>query len=661
MQIDKRNRTELKTFFVKNAIPTESNFAELIDGMLNQKDDGIAKPPGNPLSIEATGDATGQRKVINFYDNFSDDNPSWSISLNPRVNPADAGSARAGFSIGDGAGAGRLFIDRATGNVGIATIAPANKLDILANPRTGSHATGRPLYVTGNLGEAEGVEFRHSNTTQGIGFGFNTIYATGSNADQHLHLRARGAGVISIPEHELHFGAKTRQMINLWRKGYAIGVQASTQYFRTDSNFAWYRGGEHRDVALDAGGGTPLMVIDGNGHIGIATNTPANRLDVLANPRTGTHATGRALYVTGTYKEDEGIEFRHSNGTQGIGFGFNTIYATGSNADQNLSLRARGAGVISISEHELHFGAKVRQMINLWRKGYGIGVQSGTHYFRSDSNFAWYRGGVHKDEAIDAGGGTAVMVIDGAGRVGINTAAPASLFDIAAKPRAGTHASGLVMYVTGEFKDDSNGVEFRHSNGTQGIGFGYNTIYATGTNENQDLTIKARGPKGLVRVNATALHTDRLNLGRRWQLSGVGERHGNDEWLRLLNEKGDYFGGLAADKLWSSAGMVMRSDSRLKEGIGRIQDAAGKLARITGVTFRWKDRDDSAPAQVGLLADEVEKVFPQLVETGPDGMKSLNYSGLIAPVIEAVKEQQAQIEQLKAEIARLRNEGPAAA
>ena len=43
MDIDKRNRTELKAYFVKNAIPTQSNFAELIDAMLNQKDDGIVK------------------------------------------------------------------------------------------------------------------------------------------------------------------------------------------------------------------------------------------------------------------------------------------------------------------------------------------------------------------------------------------------------------------------------------------------------------------------------------------------------------------------------------------------------------------------------------------------------------------------------------------
>ena len=86
MDVAKKSRTDLKAYFVKNAIPTESNFADLIDAMLNQKEDGLAKPAGNPLSIEATGDASSLRKAINFYESFADANPAWSISLNPRIN-----------------------------------------------------------------------------------------------------------------------------------------------------------------------------------------------------------------------------------------------------------------------------------------------------------------------------------------------------------------------------------------------------------------------------------------------------------------------------------------------------------------------------------------------------------------------------------------------
>lgn len=127
MQIDKRTRTELKQYFVKNAIPTESNFAELIDGMLSQRDDGIAKLPNDALSIEAAGD---QKKAIHFYTSFGDTDPTWVLSLNPRLVPADATTAKPGFSIGDSAGTSRLFIERSTGRIGIGTLEPKKKLHI---------------------------------------------------------------------------------------------------------------------------------------------------------------------------------------------------------------------------------------------------------------------------------------------------------------------------------------------------------------------------------------------------------------------------------------------------------------------------------------------------------------------------------------------------
>ena len=198
MDISKKSRTDLKAYFVKNAIPTESNFADLIDAMLNQKEDGVAKTAGNPLSIEATGDAASLRKAINFYESFTDTNPAWSISLNPRINPTDATTSKPGFAISDPAGTNRLFIDRSSKNVGIGTVDPRGALDVQANPRTGTHPTNRIMYVTGDSQEADGIEFRHSNGTQGIGFGYDTIYATGSNASQDLKLAARGAGSVIV-------------------------------------------------------------------------------------------------------------------------------------------------------------------------------------------------------------------------------------------------------------------------------------------------------------------------------------------------------------------------------------------------------------------------------------------------------------------------------
>jgi hypothetical protein len=63
-------------------------------------------------------------------------------------------------------------------------------------------ASGKPMFISGVIGDgtagAGGLEVRHDNLTQGIGIGYNTIYATGSTPDQSVQLKARGAGTINL-------------------------------------------------------------------------------------------------------------------------------------------------------------------------------------------------------------------------------------------------------------------------------------------------------------------------------------------------------------------------------------------------------------------------------------------------------------------------------
>src|SRR3954471_18397456 len=119
MEFKKPDRATLKSYFAKNAMPTASNFADLVDGTLNQKDDGLAKPAGEPLSVQADGDDASQKKVMNFYRNFADPKPAWTLALKPRADPNNAGTARAGWSVSDADGNSRFFIDQSSGNLGI--------------------------------------------------------------------------------------------------------------------------------------------------------------------------------------------------------------------------------------------------------------------------------------------------------------------------------------------------------------------------------------------------------------------------------------------------------------------------------------------------------------------------------------------------------------
>ena len=92
------------------------------------------------------------------------------------------------------------------------------------------------------------------------------------------------------------------------------------------------------------------------------------------------------------------------------------------------------------------------------------------------------------------------------------------------------------------------------------------------------------------------------------------------------------------------------SDIRLKENIQTIDSALSKICRIQGVSFDWQDQDRyDDQSHLGVIAQQVEEVFPELVFTSDDEMqtKSVDYIGLIAPLVEAVKELKAQNEALK--------------
>ena len=91
------------------------------------------------------------------------------------------------------------------------------------------------------------------------------------------------------------------------------------------------------------------------------------------------------------------------------------------------------------------------------------------------------------------------------------------------------------------------------------------------------------------------------------------------------------------------------SDERLKDNIQTISGLE-LISQLRGVSYDWKS---SGKASAGVIAQEVEEVMPSAVQTDADGMKSVEYDQLIAPLIEAVKELKAQNEALEARIKEL--------
>ena len=105
---------------------------------------------------------------------------------------------------------------------------------------------------------------------------------------------------------------------------------------------------------------------------------------------------------------------------------------------------------------------------------------------------------------------------------------------------------------------------------------------------------------------------------------------------------------------FTAAGEVTAfSDITLKDNIKLIEDPLSKILSIRGVTFTRNDLEDTETRHMGVIAQEIEQYFPEVVITQPDGIKTVNYGAMAGAFIEAFKEQQSQIDELRAMVQKL--------
>lgn len=137
-------------------------------------------------------------------------------------------------------------------------------------------------------------------------------------------------------------------------------------------------------------------------------------------------------------------------------------------------------------------------------------------------------------------------------------------------------------------------------------------------------------------------------------VGNVGIRAGNG--LRLYNPANTDYATISLDGVnvvqagypWNFSGTVTSSafyyssDATLKKDIQEIETPLAKIMKLKGISFSWKETDKPS---IGLIAQDVEKVFPEIVQTdNQTGLKSVEYGNLVAPLIEAMKEQQKMID-----------------
>jgi hypothetical protein len=222
------------------------------------------------------------------------------------------------------------------------------------------------------------------------------------------------------------------------------------------------------------------------------------------------------------------------------------------------------------------------------------------------------------------------------GRIGIGTITPQASLQV---------AGGAIMPAVGN--GPTAGIEFPSDPGGGGgdeafiryfVQSGETTKLLIGINNDADdsLGFHQFGGERMTIRNAnvgigTTAPTDKLHVIGDLRITGVARKPGGGSW-------------------------TSSSDLRLKKKLSALTHSLERLLQLRGVQFEWKEPEKmgnlSGP-QTGLIAQEVEKVFPEWVSSDPEGYKELTIRGFEALAIEALRELKDEIEEIKKRLAKI--------
>ena len=203
----------------------------------------------------------------------------------------------------------------------------------------------------------------------------------------------------------------------------------------------------------------------------------------------------------------------------------------------------------------------------------------------------------------------------------------------------GTWSAGAFSFSTGHktlaYKDGSTAM------GINTTAFGVNSFAAGFETTASDCGSFVIGQYNLAGYNVTSSDLE-FNASNTAFVIGNGTASENRSDALVVKFNGD--ATLAGN-------LNINSDARLKANIISLGSTLSKLLQIDGKSYTMK-KDESEKQKIGLLAQDIEKVFPELVSDS-NGIKSVNYQGLVPVLINALKEQQEEIDRLKTQEERL--------
>jgi hypothetical protein len=600
-----------------------------------------------------------------------------------------ASGAFTGAHLWYSSGSERMRIDT-SGNVGIGTTSPLGRLMAVEGSRANSTNIGNVNVYTNstaaiNLGGtiALGGTFDTAQPTSFAPFGsirgakenatnnnyagylqFNTI-ANGDVLTERMRIDSSGnVGIGGTPSGSYKLQVKNSTVY--------VGVNSDGTNGVIESNGALFVRTNTANPLVFGANTTEAMRIDSSGNVGIGTPTPGAKLDVATT-------TGFTFGAAST----AGVNI----GTQGTSGGSFMVQTASLNSSFGSGLAIDGSY------------SSLKSTVNIK----AFGVASGGGY---GSNLAFY---TSSETTLSE-----KMRIDSSGNVGIGTDTPLSKFEVRSgyitagtttatggpKILAGYYSSGAITTLGSEYSNGGPVLGYGVWPSTSAAGafissttanlsrgaytiLGNNHVWYGGTAQ----TVAIDGAvttSELMRIDSTGnllVGTPaQIRAGDRFSVSGAGAQvatfsnstntSGYSAISTIIQANGNntstyhFWGNTSGVGNWYLFGngtTSYTSDARLKKNIVTTRDGyLEDICRLRVVKYNWKKDNDATPKELGLIAQEVEQIFPNLVqddlnpiEEGGEIFKQVKHSVLPFMLLKAIQEQQALITSLTARITAL--------
>lgn len=473
----------------------------------------------------------------------------------------------------------------------------ANGLNALSAATTGYYNVAGGAYAllvntTGNSNTANGYKTLYANTsgTQNTAIGNQALLANATNSYN-----------TAVGSYALYSNAGGAQ-------GTAVG--AGALYSNTTASFNVAVGQDSLRLNTTGGPnvaiGTSALYNNTTGYYNVASGYQALKLNTTGDSNV---ANGyQALYsnTTGYYNTAVGREALYSNtANENTAYGYKSLYSNTTGA-QNT---ANGRGALYSNSTASENTATGFNSLYLNTTGYD---NTANGYLALYSNTTGFN---NTATGMDA------LYSNTTGFYNTSTGSYALYANLIGSYNTATGHNAL-RFSTGD-SDTAIGYRALYNNttGFQNIGVGYNAGNAI-TTGNYNVVIGSYPSTAIAALSNNILLADgQGNL--RMQIDSAGAT--------------TFVGTVTA------SGVMSLSDMRLKKDIKQIPDALERLTSLNGVSYNWNhsfhpELNLGDKPQLGVLAQQVEKVFPEAVMINEKGIKSVSYNMLIAPIIESIKE-----------------------